>query len=157
MNMIVSAEVSPADASVAQAVMARLKEARRLALAGERDRARRLCAEAVLGWLPWICGDTELLQTAISTLFYARGFEQLRRLLAATQGRRVRFVARPAAACRARPGITATGRGDGSTVFEFADDLFEQPSREYLVEAWSQQVVACRPAAVHLPGFSHGA
>ena len=100
----------------------------------------------MLGWLPWICGDADLLQTAISTLFYARAFEQLRRLLAAAQGRRVRFVPQPSAVPNPRHGIIATGLRDGTTVFEFADDLFEHPSHERLVEAWSRQLVEREPA-----------
>jgi hypothetical protein len=135
----------PIDAAPVPSIMARLKEARRLALCGERERARRLCAESVLGWLPWICRDPDLLQTAISTLFHAHGFEQLRRLLAAAHGHRVRFVLQPPVAPNPRHGITATGLRDGTTVFEFADDLFEHPSREHLVEAWSRQLVARQP------------
>jgi hypothetical protein len=143
----VTVSADPLDVPPVQSIMARLKEARRLALCGERERARQLCAESVLGWLPWICRDADLLQTAISTLFYARGFEQLRRLLAAAQGRRVRFVPQPSAMPNPRHGITATGLHDGTTVFEFADDLFENPAREHLVEAWSRQLVAHHPAA----------
>lgn len=150
-----TASADPLDVPPAQSIMARLTEARRFALRGERERARQICAESVLGWLPWICRDADLLQMAISTLFHARGFEQLRRLLAATQGRRVRFVPRPAAMPNPRRGITATGLRDGTTVFEFTDDLFENPAREHLVETWSRQQVA-RHAPARQPSRAMG-
>jgi hypothetical protein len=136
------------DEAPAGMIRARLAEARWLALRGEPERARLLCAESVLGWLPWICRDAELLQNAIATLFMARGFEMLRRLLAAAQGRRVRFAAIPADAPSPDPkGITEVSLGDGTTVFRFADDLLEHPARERLVNAWSRRLVGPEPVA----------
>lgn len=150
MNMIAETPLPtrPVDDEPARMIRARLAEARRLALRGEPERARLLCAESVLGWLPWICRDAELLQYAIATLFMARGFELLRRLLAAAQGRRVRFAAVPADAPSPRPkGIAEVGLGDGTTLFRFADDLLDHPARERVVMAWSQRLVAPRAAA----------
>jgi hypothetical protein len=142
----IAARSDAVDVGVAPLIRARLDEARRLALRGDRERARQLCAGAVLEWQPWICRDAELLQTAIATLFHARGFEQLRRLLAAAQGRRVRFVPIPPDAPPPQTqGIAATGLRDGTIVFQFADGLFDHPSRERLVEAWSWQQVAPPP------------
>jgi hypothetical protein len=147
MNMIATIDVAAAADSdgLVPLIRARLAEARRFALRGDQARARQLCAESVLGWLPWICRDEDLLQVAIATLFHARAFEMLRRLLAAAQGRRVRFVPMPADAVRPNArGIAATGLRDGTTLFEFDDTMFEHPSLERLIEAWSRQQAATR-------------
>jgi hypothetical protein len=148
MDMIaaVSARSQAIDPKLAPLIRARLVQARRLALRGDLERARQLSAESVLDWLPWICRDSDLLQTAIATLFHARGFESLRRLLAAALGRRVRFVPVRQDAPPPHPeGIAAVALRDGTTVFEFAEALFEHPAREHLVRVWSRHLVAPGP------------
>jgi hypothetical protein len=142
MNMMAASVAYPDVASLgmAERIRTRLLKARRLALRGERERARLMCAESALDWLPWICRDEELRQIAVTTLLHAHGYELLRRLLAAADGRKVRFVPVPPEEPQPH-GIAATGLNDGTTVFRFADNLLDQPAHAHLVNAWSRQLV----------------
>ena len=152
MNMMVAVAAYPetVDADMATRIRARLAEAQSLARQGDLEGARLACAQAVQDWLPWIYRDPELLQCTIAALLHARGFEQLRRLLAAVNGRRVRFVPMPQPEPAPQPeGIVASGTGDGTTVFRFADTLLDQPAGERLVSAWSRQLAAPLTSAAH--------
>lgn len=131
------------DPSPAQLIRERLLQTRRVAREGAPHRARRLCAQSVLEWQPWICRDADLLQLAIATLFEVRSFQLLRRLLDAARGRRVRFVSIPPNAPEPLPdGIIATDQADGTLVFHFADTLFDDPTDVGLLDAWSRAMAA---------------
>jgi hypothetical protein len=74
----------------------RLRAAEAAARAGRWDAACGLCAAVVLDHQPQLAGSARLLRRVIATLLRCRAFGQLTRLLAALQGRTIRFSADPA-------------------------------------------------------------
>jgi hypothetical protein len=77
------------DEAVAQATLQALDAAAAVARAGDRQRARELCAAVMFETQPMIVVRAELLRAALLTLLTAHGFKLLSRLVLAMSGRRV--------------------------------------------------------------------
>ena len=152
MTAIIAAP-SPDENSFVSLICARLDEARRLALHGNAEQARQICADAVTGWLPCLSRDVELLRTVVVTLFCAGGFELLRRLLAATNGRRIRFVPISPDTPPPRPnGITTSHQRNGTITVTFIENLVDHPLRDCYLESWSRDLTTAPHRVVSLPG-----
>ena len=127
---------------VPPAVMIRscLEQAQQLALGGAAEAARRQCAATIIPWQLWISRDPALLQLAVTSLLHARGFEMVRRLLAACRGTRVRFTLIDSDLPPADSGIAATVERDGSATYTIFNSVFGSPSRVRLIEALSRRL-----------------
>jgi hypothetical protein len=132
---------SPEDVSVRQ----QLNQARLLAGNGEDRMARVLCAEVVFEHLLRLVRDRELLRCAIATLIHARGFQLLSRLLAAVDGWRVRVaLATPVAAAASPPHLIGRSEQLGATTFTVSERLYRDPSRDAVIDRWSEQLACGR-------------
>ena len=138
---IADGRVAP-DASPIFQIRSLLDEARLLALAGSAETARRLGAETIALWQPWIARDPALLRLAVVALLQARGFEMVRRLLMACQGRRVRFQLIESDMSGLDEPIASVADADGSTLYIVHTCLFEHPSCERQIEAWSRRLTS---------------
>jgi hypothetical protein len=142
------------DASPALLIRTSLDQARRLALGGATEAARRQCAETIAQWQVWIARDPALLQLAVACLLRARGFEMVRRLLAASRGWRVRFNLVESDLPSPDAGIAATAEQDGSTTYTLFSSVFDHPSGERLIEALSHRLVVGSTLPAVPPGVA---
>jgi hypothetical protein len=123
-------------------VRQQLDEARLLAGSGDPRLARMRCAELLFEYLPRLASDRELLRLAVATLIHARGFQLLGRLLVAVDGRRVRIsLGTPAAGGASPPHLIGRTEADGATTFTVNERLYSDPSREAVIDRWSEELV----------------
>jgi hypothetical protein len=83
------------DAAMADAAVAALNTAAGLARAGDRQRARELCAAIVFDMQPLIAARAELLRAVLRALLMAHGFKLLSRVAMAVVGRSIEIVVLP--------------------------------------------------------------
>lgn len=144
------------DSPPAVKIRSRLSQAQRLALSGATEAARRQCAETIARWQLWIARDPAMLQLAVISLLHARGFEMVRRLLAASRGSRVRFNLIDSDLPPPGSGISATVEPDGSTTYTIYNSVFDSSSRLRMIEVLSRRLTtglttpAANPEAAHL-------
>jgi len=152
----VAEDPSAPDLPPAVIIRSCLENAQLLALGGATEAARRQCAETIIPWQLWISRDPALLQLAVNSLLHARGFEMVRRLLAACRGGRVRFNLIDSDLPPSDSGIAATVERDGSTTYTIFNSVFSGPSRVRLIEALSRRLTTglttpvAKRAAAHL-------
>lgn len=126
------------DSDPALLIREQLLQSRRVAREGAPHRARRLCATCLLDGQDRILRDPPLFELALATLFEARAFQMLRRLLAAASGAQIRFAADPPDP----DSITSAPEADGTLVIHFAETLFDNPARDALIDSWSRAEAA---------------
>ncbi len=120
---------------------ARLQHAGRLAQGGDPAAARTLCAALLFAEQPRIAADPALRRQMAATLLHARGFQLLSRMIAALDGRVVRFTLSPpgAPAGRAAP-VRRIGGADGSLVYVIDELLFVSAQRDALIARCSAEL-----------------
>lgn len=122
-------------------VRRQLREARQVAEAGDLRTARALCAEVVFEHLVELSRDRDLRRLAIATLVHARGFQLLDRLLVAVDGRRIRVaIGEPRAGGASPPHLIERSEDRGGTTFTVSERLYCDPSREALIDRWSEDL-----------------
>ena len=140
-DALASVPLGAADSPEDRMVRRQLDEARLLAGNGELRLARVLCAEVVFEHLMRLARDRALLCVAIATLIHARGFQLLGRLLAAVDGRRVRVALGTPLAGSASPAhLIGRSEEHGATTFTVSERLFRDPSRDAVIDRWSEEL-----------------
>jgi hypothetical protein len=131
-----------------------IEDARDLAMAGAALAARRRFAEALGVWQEALARDPALLELAVATLLHARGFEMLRRLLVAVQGRTVRIALADSDLAMPDGALYVAAERDGGADWTISPRLFEAAGRERAVEALSRQLARLSPPDMPGGGFS---
>jgi len=131
--------------------VAALNAASALACAGDRQRARELCAAIVFETQPLIAVRAELLRAALRALLMAHGFKLLSRVVMAISGRSVEMVVLPE---RAGPIAPPRRREEpGCTIYTLDPRWLDRLSPDDLfLRQWGNALVARRHRPADLPG-----
>jgi hypothetical protein len=136
---------------MAAAARASLDAAAALARAGDRQRARELCAAVLFEAQPMIAARADLLRATLYALLTAHGFKLLSRVLLAMTGRAVHVALLPM--CDGPIAAPLSREEPGRTVYTLDPRWLERLSLDdMLLRHWSDALITRRPGQVDLTG-----